>query len=171
MSRILTPSRAPHQPHRRSVMPTGGEESHMSRRGTLDPRRRYNMSHRWGLFGHWHGRCLYIHRNGKQAGEGRSKGGSAKLLNKTGHRGSHGCLQTRQERQQLLLHSKQASDQITPLTRGFFSPAVWQSRVGVTTQYVARRNSDRVSVRTTACAGYRREHRQTYRVIEDQVQT
>ena len=53
-----------HQPRARSVMPGLGKSSHMARCGTLDPRRRYKMSHRSTPYDDWHAHCLYICSNG-----------------------------------------------------------------------------------------------------------
>ena len=45
---------------------------HMGRRVTVDPRRRYKMSHRSLPYDGWHGGCLYICRNGP-IGRGRKQ--------------------------------------------------------------------------------------------------
>jgi hypothetical protein len=123
VSMILTLADAPHQLISCSVMPNSGKGSHMARCGAVDPRLRYKMSHRAPSYAAWHARCLYIHKRPIWPEEGSNQGGFAfQILNNSGYRGRHGFPQTRQEAEQLLLHSKQASNRITPLTRGFFCP-------------------------------------------------
>jgi hypothetical protein len=53
------PRSAPSHPC--SVMSNAAKGSHMARCGTLDPRRRYKMSHRRPRYEGWHERCLYIY--------------------------------------------------------------------------------------------------------------
>jgi hypothetical protein len=63
---------ASHQPGARSVMVAIGKSWHMARCGTLDPRRRYKMSHRSTPYDDWHAHCLYICSNGP-IGRGRKQ--------------------------------------------------------------------------------------------------
>ena len=129
VSMILTPLRAPHQPNPRSVMPEAGKGWHRASFGTVDPRRRYKMSHRGGHFGLWHGRCLSISTSGPFGrwdrrplwpGKEELRRIGWRFKERTGQRPMRMPPNTGQESEQLLLHSKQASDEITPPTRGFF---------------------------------------------------
>src|SRR5215469_11535788 len=71
-STILTTARtgtvAPRRHGRRRLRRDGVKPSHNGQCVTVDPRRRYNMSHRKGVAAIWHARCfIYSHRDRRRS--------------------------------------------------------------------------------------------------------
>jgi hypothetical protein len=110
---------------RRTARRDRAKPSHNGQCVTVDPRRRYNMSHQRDSRGIWHARCFIYPIETEATVSGKRRQAASGITNKTwkrkrGEKTPSALRADRTTTRRALLHT-QASDRKTPRKRGFFS--------------------------------------------------
>jgi hypothetical protein len=101
------------------------QRSHKEQPVTVEPRRRYNMSHCLHLATLWHGRCLYINTRPPRGARDQRRKDRRRVTRKATHENfgqAHEAAHTVTGQQQEDTPPQQASDRPAPHPRGFFLP-------------------------------------------------